>query len=111
MLRRGFERSKLGGAGIPIRIEKRNEGGNYVSLDKKGNFPIEIKGGIGEVVGAYERFLAVYDYEFGVGELIGCRCPAHLGACSFKAGKCKGICARALFKDYLYFYTAIVGGN
>ena len=111
MLRRSFERSGLHGTGIPIGIEKGKEGGNYVSLDKEGDFPVGIKGGVGEVVGAYQGFLVVHNYEFGVGEFVNRRGPADLGACTFKAGESKGVCACALFKNYLYFYASVVGGN
>lgn len=62
-------------------------------------------------MGAYKGFLVVYNYEFRVGEFVNRRCPAYLCSGTFKAGESEGVCARALFKDYLYFYSAVVGGN
>ena len=62
-------------------------------------------------MGAYQGFLVIHNYQFGVGELVNCRGPAYFCSGAFKAGKCKGVCARALLKDYLYSYSAVVGGN
>ena len=62
-------------------------------------------------MGAYQSFLVVHNYQFGMGEFVNCRCPANLGARTFKAGKGEGVCTCALFKDYLYFYAAVVGGD